>query len=224
MLMGTAVMRNPLPWGNEPSFQSRLGGCRRLMSTLGVAGQQCQLITGRFPDAPSASMKFAPDCIPLPGVFSGKAYNAVEVGFAGKVQTLTVSNWAYQQYSLPGTTGGDFSMRGDLSSWENTSFGGWYETADITACIGAALPDGAELTDTYEPATQSGNGQLLWSGTNVETNSFIVHRRNADEIGNALLAGGAAMAALAVGFIPVAYDAERERRRALKRQRARQAT
>jgi hypothetical protein len=62
---------------------------------------------------------------------------------------------------------------------------------------------------------------LLWSGTQVSGDVFVVRRRDADEIGNALLATGAAMAALAIGFIPVAADADRERRRARKRLRQR---
>jgi hypothetical protein len=48
---------------------------------------------------------------------------------------------------------------------------------------------------------------LLWYGTDgLEDAAFVARRRDADETGNALLAAGAAMAALAIGFIPVAYD------------------
>lgn len=86
------------------------------------------------------------------------------------------------------------------------------------------LPQNADLTDTYEPAMQSGDGELLWSGTQVSGDAFAVRRRNADEIGNGLLAAGAAMAALAIGFIPVVYDANRERRRARKRVQQARAT
>jgi hypothetical protein len=79
------------------------------------------------------------------------------------------------------------------------------------------------VTDIDTPATQSAGDELLWSSSqDMLPAAFVVRVHYAEEIGNALLATGAATAALAIGFIPVAYDAGRDRRQARRRRRARQ--
>jgi hypothetical protein len=48
----------------------------------------------------------------------------------------------------------------------------------------------------------------------------LARQRSSEAEGNALLAGGAALAALSIGFMPVAYEANRSRKKANKQRPA----
>jgi hypothetical protein len=224
LLLGTARIDRPgTPSFLDPPFQSRLSQCRfRQQLTAGgwvipdsAVSEPCQLITGRFPAEANADMPLANSCHLGAGESFG-SHNAVQIGISGPSHIATASNWTYQQYSLPDEVS-EVLPGTYLDQWGTIPLGGWYKTSsNPTACRVDWLPKNAELTDIYQPATQSGNGELLWTGSGMDTDALVVRQRDADEIGNAFLAAGAAMAALAIGFIPVLNDACRERRRALK--------
>ncbi|MBV9856471.1 MAG: hypothetical protein JOY82_18470 [Streptosporangiaceae bacterium] len=117
----------------------------------------------------------------------------------------------------PGTDGLTPGERAYNNEWNGISLSGWFQSNSVTACMVDDLPQNTELTDTYEPPMKSSDRVLVWNETQGNGEAFVMRRRNADEIGNAFLAVGAATAALAIGFIPVVYDANLERRRARKR-------
>jgi hypothetical protein len=184
----------------------------------------CQLIMGAFRSKANAFMPTVSSCqVRATDLSMSATYNAVQVTFFGSPHIAIASNWAYQQYALPSMQGLAPGVRGYNNRWNGITLSGWFQSNSVTACMVDDLPQNAELSDTYEPAMQSGDGELLWNGTQVSGDAFVVRRRNADEIGNGLLAGGAAMAALAIGFVPVIYDANRERWQARKKVRRAQA-
>lgn len=222
LLAGTARIDQPsaptLPFVHDPPLQSRSTNCTYPllgMPQITRITEQCQLITGRFPAEANTYMPDADSCqLGAGGSVGSWTPNAVMVEFVGTSQVTTASDWAYQQYSLPDIAG-LVEPANYLARWNGIPLAGWYATGRMAACRVDQLPESVELSDTYNPAMQSVDGTLLWRGTNgLERAAFVVRRRDADEIANALLAAGAAMAALAIGFIPVAYDADRERRRA----------
>jgi hypothetical protein len=224
MLMGTALLDHPTDY--YASFQSRLTTCTTTAAGWsGPPQQQCQLITGRFPSKANGYLP-GPDVNRCQGegYFNtpvAKAPNAVEMNFQGRSQLSTALSWAYQQYYLPGMTAWDSGVSGYQDSLNGISLAGWYELTTIGGCREDDLPENVDLTDIDTPATQSTGDQLHWNGPQIFSTALVVRRRDADEIGNALLAAGAATAALAIGFVPVVYDADRERRKARKRRRTR---
>jgi len=154
-------------------------------------------------------------------VWTGGVNDLIAIDFEGTSQLGTKSDWAYQQYSLPALNwvNGDWQDR-----LNGIPLGGWYVPALTSGCMLDLLPRNADLTNVYAPATQSNSSRLLWTGEDIGADEFVVRHRNADEIGNALLAAGAFMAGLSIGFIPFAYDAEQKRRQARNRRHARQGT
>jgi hypothetical protein len=199
---------------DAPSYQGEAQEAQR---------QTCQLITGRFASQANGYMppyrcEDGTSSFPLP-----PKPNAIETIFKGKPQLATSSSWPYQQYSLPGTDVWSEGSFGNRDSLDNISLDGWYYPATLGGCRADILPKNVEVTDIDTPATQSAGGELFWSSSqDMLAAAFVVRPHDAEEIGNALLATGAATAALAIGFIPVAYEAGRDRRQARKRRRARQ--
>ena len=224
MLAGTARIDQPSRLGDEPPLQARSLTCTYQVQGLPQRSTSpCQLISGTFPAEADVYMQDSGDG-EVVGGGGGSAPDAVEIAIGGVSHITTGSNWAYQEYSLPSVDGWQpgYETGSYLQQWNGVPLGGWYETGDGTGCREDQLPVNAELTDVYQAATQSESGELIWDQSGADGPAALVTRqRDADEIGNALLALGAATAALAIGFVPVAYDADRERRRALKRQRSR---
>jgi len=144
-------------------------------------------------------------------------YHEIEVDIGGLSDIRTSATWAYQIYTLPSLIGSS-SVNSYISHWNGIALNGWYRTGDPIGCRNDILPTASELTDVYQPATMSEFGQLIWkSQDSFGTAALVMRRRDAEAIGNGLIASGAAMAALAIGFIPVAYEANRSRRRARRR-------
>lgn len=235
VLEGTARIDQPFLNSAFPiaSFRSQLSPCTGLLNGFGSTSQ-CQIITGRFPSKASGLLPVAAaeKCGKSPNE-SQKTYSVVAFEINGTPQPSISLDWAYQQYSLPGIdsgspfssyatrTGSSYaagSLQNDVS---RIPLDGWYEYTEMDGCREAILPDNMDLADIETPASETIGNQLTWNGPDIYDTAFVMRRPDADEIGNALLATGAAMAALGIGFVPVAYDADRERRKAWKRRRAR---
>ena len=182
----------------------------------------CQLVRGTFPvtlNGGAAKGNPLPDsCDGTGGSPWKRSDDDVGIEIIGKSHLVTSASWAYQTYSLPGFTGSLIDRDAYLNSWAGGKLGGWYRSGNPVGCRVDELATDGEVTDISRPATQSSQELLAWQPTDAGGAAAVVIRgRDAEEIGNALLAIGAATAALAIGFIPVAYDTNRQRR-ARKRQ------
>jgi flavin-binding protein dodecin len=223
MLQGSARVDHPTGMIPEPGFRSTLSDCDYVLNEIEPATGPCELIKGTFPDMANAEMPAdAANCDEGSSDEIGNSSDrAVEIDLGGTSHILTSSDWAYQTYTLPSFTG--LAADAYLNRWNGVDLEGWYKTGALVSCRLDITPTNGELTDASTPATVSTLGALLWNSNDSQSvaDALVFRQRDAEEIGNGLVALGASTAALAIGFIPIAYDAIRVRKRVLKRQAVR---
>lgn len=218
VLEGNARIDEPASLMSQPPFSSKSVNCKYPAGYTPTSTSPCQLIIGTFPKLTgfgAGEEMSAPGECSQNGKFGASWTNKyVEISIAGASHMRTNSNWAYDSYSLPSLV--SMGWGSSVDQWYGISLGGWYQPGITSGCRVDILPVEAEVTDEYEPATQSYPNVLVWQSIDGVA-ALVTRQRDADEIGNALLAIGATTGALAIGFIPLAYEANRMRRRARKR-------
>lgn len=213
LLEGSARISDPKAIGGGV-IESRSVECHYGIEAAEATGP-CQLISGRIGNQHPIVTTGIP-CLDEKSFFGLTDYRHVTVDVGGYSHIRTSATWAYQSYTLPSLTGDNSDSY--LSGWAGIPLDGWYRTGHAIGCRNDILPVWSELTNVYEPATLSVLGQLIWKSQNsIGTAAIILRRRDAGAIGNGLIALGAAMAALAIGFVPITYEANRSRKRARRR-------
>lgn len=207
-LSGSAVLADPQTPEQRASITTDT--CHAYKGGFGRGNftQPCQIIQGTVPDHLAS---IALECIP-PSV---QAHNSDEVSVY--LTGLSPSNnqrlnWAHWMTTLPTF----YSYKPD-SSWDyrglalNGKFGGIQEVG----CKGLRLNEEWEVGDLSENTTLTAARELIWADGNASM-AVVSKERGAEGIGNILLATAGALAALGIGFIPVAYEAWRQWRRSIR--------
>lgn len=219
LLQGGARIDGPDAMIAEPAFHSASVTCEYPLKGIPTQTGPCQLITGTFPARANATMPTGSSC---PSASASQlSGDAVEIDIAGSSHVASSLDWAHEGYDLPSIY--TQSVNQDLNQWNGISLGGQYRTGDPAGCLMLVPPIGDEVTDADPGPDQSTVNLLTWHSVNAGV-ALVARSRNAEEISNAMLALGAATIALGIGFIPVAYDAYRTRKRALNRRAARGET
>jgi hypothetical protein len=219
LLEGAARIDAPDAMIAEPAFHSAPVTCEYPIPGIPTQTGPCQLITGTFPARANATMPAGSSCpsssaYQLPG-------DAVEIDIAGSSHVAFSLDWAHEGYDLPSLY--TQSVNQDVDRWNGISLGGQYRTGNPAGCLMVVPPIADELTDANPEPDHSTINLLTWNSVNAGV-ALVTRSRSAEEVSNAMLALGAATIALGIGFIPVAYDAYRTRKRSLNRRAGRGQT
>jgi hypothetical protein len=117
-------------------------------------------------------------------------------------------DWAHWSNTLPGFGGGDANEHHFVRSHDGEfKLDSNYGSVPHKSCKQLTLWRDRKVGDTDVPPTRTDWDRLIWDGASGDGQvTAITVERNAEGLGNLLLASAAALAALSIGFIPVAYE------------------
>lgn len=173
---------------------------------------RCQFLHGVVPSTSGTQT----ECIPeITGDDSTTSH--VMIHITGDSSIVTHPATGHRLISVPGLVAGLFSPVA-IRQIGGIDLDGLYGTSVQDGCKTVHITASEEVTSISHPPQLQSDAVVGWSAGDAVINTSIVERsRDAEKWGNVRLAFGGLLVALAVGFIPVVYDAARARRRALRR-------
>lgn len=181
---------------------------------------RCQVVYGTVPSQPTTDdlirSLIAPDSCTIDGL-KGQ-FSMARVQLHGTLETPMVRSvdWAHDKVTFPGLFGG-MSNRA-LNRWNGVELNHWYGTGLQDACKMSTIPVDATITDSNPSDLTVTHYALSWPDQEAMfTTCVIAKHRGAEATANVFVAVGGILAGLAVGLVPVVYEALRAGR---KRRRA----
>jgi hypothetical protein len=145
------------------------------------------------------------------------------VTIVGRGHVLVSTDWAHRIARLPHmpSTTSLHAVNTSITLLFPVPLDGYYNFNPSYGCEQLGYSDDWKATNVTSGA-RSAEGELEWDSTKgLASASAVLQDRNAEAKGNALIATAAIVAAIAVGFLPIAYEAHyvwrRQRRRRLNR-------
>jgi hypothetical protein len=180
---------------------------------------RCQIIYGTVPAMPTTAdvigSLIAPgSCIikELPEQFT---MPHIEIWGMLETPILSRLDWAHEQATFPGMGSG--MSNASFDKWNGIALDRWYGTGLQDACKVSNIPLNDKITDSNPSELTMDHDVLGWYGDQALLSSSLVARqRDADSTANAFVAVGGILAGLAVGLVPVVYEAVRAARRRRK--------
>jgi hypothetical protein len=180
---------------------------------------RCQIIYGTVPSVPTTQdligSFIAPDSCSISEL--PKQFAMPHIQIWGTLETPIIDHldWAHEEAALPGMGSG--MSNAALNKWNGVPLDGWYGTGLQDGCKVSNIPLNAKITDANPSEYTMDHYALGWFGQDaLLTSTIVARRRDADATANAFVAVGGILAGLAVGLVPVAYDAIRAMRRKRK--------
>lgn len=175
---------------------------------------RCQVFYGTVPARPSVehvseAESFFCDIDELPG------QNAMpRVSIEGRLASPVSDeiDWAHTNASFPGMGGGMSNEA--VNRWHGVALDRWYATGLQKGCKVARTPANTKITDSEPGDVWVGRDALGWYGEDaLRTGSVVVTERDIQAGATTMVAVGGALIGLAVGLVPVVYEAFRAARR-----------
>ncbi len=180
---------------------------------------RCQVIYGVVPQAATTEdllrNLIAPESCNISEVADQYARPHVQIWGDLEEPILHHIDWAHDAVTLPSLLGGipDTAM----NRWDGIALNGWYGTSLQEACKNSNIPLDSTITDADPTDPTVEHYAMGWFGQAAcLTSSFVAKKRDSDSTANTYIAVGGVLAGLAVGFVPVAYEAIRSWRRQRK--------
>jgi hypothetical protein len=141
------------------------------------------------------------------------------VTLVGRGRLLASTDWAHRIARFPGMSS-SFSLHAVNTSVTflfSVPLDGYYNFNRNYGCEQLGFSDDWKATNVSSGA-RSADDELEWDSTQgLASASAVLQDRNAEAKGNAWIATAAIVAAVAVGFLPIAYEANRVWRRHRRR-------
>jgi hypothetical protein len=191
-LSGSAVMRNAHTEVKAP-LTTEGWSCRD-------AQEQCQILYGVIPVEQLEPIVRGgpPDC----SLDVTKQDNYTPVRISGDASIISDTDWVHHLTVLP-----DFT---DTYSFDGHELRGTYATALQIVCKELELNPTTKLGDVSSVPTAADTTRLTWNSEFADKHvSVVTADRSAGAWGNLLIATAGLLAAISIGFMPVAYDARR---------------
>ena len=189
----------------DVSFQEQRGPCSdderssRPRFSASEPVDQCQLITTVVPA--SSTYRYLSSCLPR-----AKSEDYVQVRIGGIAESTRGLDWAHNVTTIPAMT--NYSNRNASPYPLRFDLEGTYAPPNLEVCGELLLDPDVRIIDVHPTPTTSADGVLTWARQPFRNRgvALIEKQRDAEAIGNVLLAAVGALAGLSIGFIPVAVD------------------
>lgn len=188
----------PLDAGKVRSCAERFGTGKDTLSFP----NRCQVIYGTIPSGITGSL--APCNVDAEGLFGNSILaSSITIEIDGSAGTSASLDWVHTIVTLPGIAG-DATFDSTLHYWDGVNLGNWYGIPALESC--KVLELFMPVSDANPTPSQRSDTQLVWTGEAGALDADIVFTASdAQSLGNGFLAVGGAIAALAIGLIPVTY-------------------
>lgn len=185
---------------------------------------RCQVIYGVVPQVATSDDRLRSLIAPPSCNISEVAdqFSRPHVQIWGDLERPVVSHldWAHDAVTLPSLLGGVPDT--PMEKWNGIMLNGWYGTGLQQACKNSTIPFDSTITDADPPDPTVEHYAMGWFGRPaVQRSNFVAKKRESDSTANKFIAVGGILAGLAVGFVPVAYEARRSWRKQRKPKPAR---
>jgi hypothetical protein len=218
LIYGTAVMgsvRATDPTGEiEIRLDSHIIQCGYyIRDEWRPSGDRCQVIYGVVPSRPDPVVSSSNDPLGCEKAKVPKSGSA-SIELSGEEDRAQVPywdsfirdlDWAHQSISMPGIEAD--TSPGVVNEFQGFNLGSRYGSVPMRACKKFEVSDDSRIGDVNLTPTNSDPGLMVWDGAaGVPAVTVVTTERNAGGLGNLLLASAGALAALSIGFVPVAYE------------------
>jgi hypothetical protein len=180
---------------------------------------RCQIIYGVVPQVATTDdllrNLIAPESCNISEVADQYSRPHVQIWGDLEKPILNHIDWAHDAVTLPSLLGGIPDT--PMNRWDGIALNGWYGTGLQEACKNSNVPLDSTITDADPTDPTVEHYAMGWFGrAAVQSSSFVAKKRDSDSTANKYIAVGGILAGLAVGFVPVAYEATRSWRKQRK--------
>jgi hypothetical protein len=199
LLGDSAVLKDPKMMGLGVSIEKHDSDCITEIDggRSGHSFSKCQVIYGVVPLTGEPTSY--PECLE-----EWEGNNYIPVVVSGRPTVMQSVNWAHRLTTLPALENKTLSFTTPIEDFANQHLNGRYGAIAQTGCTDTSLDSDWKITDAISPPETANGNVLRWNGP--EGVSLMTSRRNRGATGNILLALAGATAAVAIGFMAVAYE------------------